>query len=202
MDKEYFLNEIKFSIPQLKEYLLVVNPGETVFEKVSAEKKAFSAAYKVSIAEKTKPHITVANFVAGEMMEERIITWLQKITSCHESFTVMLNNFSGFPSSKTVYARIQNHEPFRQLAASLKVINDYVKSNGLPAARIINHPHMSIARSLQQGVYDKAIMDYSQKTFNERFEVNELILLKRQHQYDKCKEVAVFKLMPAQTKAA
>lgn len=52
MNKEYFLNEIKFSIPQLSEYLLVVNPGAAVFEKVSAEKKTFSATYKVNIAEK------------------------------------------------------------------------------------------------------------------------------------------------------
>lgn len=140
--------------------------------------------------------------MAGEIMEERIINWLQKIISCHESFDVMLNNFSGFPSSKTVYARVQNHEPFKQLAASLKVINDYIKNNGFPAARIINHPHISIARSLQQSIYEKAIMDYSQKTFNESFEVHELILLKRQHQYDKCQQVAVFKLMPQQVKAA
>ena len=53
---------------------------------------------------------------------------------------------------------------------------------------------MTIARSLQQSVYEKAIMDYSHKTFNASFMVNELILLKRANQFDKCKQVSVFKM--------
>ena len=108
----------------------------------------------------------------------------------------MLNNYRSFPNSKTIYARVQSHEPFKQLAASLKVIDDYVRSCGYPRAILISHPHMTIARKLPQHIYEKAVMDYSQKTFNTRFAVNELILLKRRNQYDKCQQLAVFKLMP------
>jgi len=38
------------------------------------------------------------------------------------------------------------------------------------------------------------MFDYSRKTFNACFMVDELILLKRQSQYDKCKQLSVFKL--------
>jgi 2'-5' RNA ligase len=189
-----FSPAVSFVVPQFYEYLLVVHPAAEVFEKLQEEKELFSSAYKVSIAKKTLPHITVANFLAGEAMEETLIKWMHKIVGGHQSFHVMLNNFSGFPSSKTVYARVQDHAPFRQLAASLSVIDQYVKSNGFPAARIIRHPHLSIARSLQPNVYEKAIFDYSRKIFNASFIVDELILLKRQNQYDKCKQISVFKL--------
>ena len=105
----------------------------------------------------------------------------------------MLNNYSGFPSSKTVYARVQDHEPFKQLTGSLKVIGEYVQDNGCPRAIFPNHPHVSIARSLHPNVYEKALMDYSHKTFNASFMVDELVLFKRQNQYDKCRQVSVFK---------
>ena len=183
-----------FHAPRFYEYLLVVHPNEEIFNQLKAEKEIFSSEYNASIAKKTLPHITVANFLAKETMEETLIKWMHKIISNQQRFNVMINNFSGFPSSKTVYARIQNHEPFKQLATSLKTINSYINDNGFPNAKLINHPHLSIARSLQQNVYDKAVMDYSRKTFNASFTVNELILLKRQNQFDKCKQVSIFKL--------
>ncbi len=195
MEQElFFLSDLRFEPPKFFEYLLVVHPNEEIFNQLKAEKESFSSEYNVNIAKKTLPHITIANFLAKEMMEETLIKWMHKIISNHNSFDVMLNNFSGFPSSKTVYARIQNHEPFKQLAASLKTINTYINDNGFPNAKLINYPHLTIARSLQQNVYEKAIMDYSHKTFNASFMVNELILLKRANQFDKCKQVSVFKL--------
>ena len=189
-----FSDALNFSVPQFYEYLLVVHPAKEIFEQLRSEKEVFSATYKVSIAKKTLPHITIANFLARENMEPTLINWLYKIISSQKRFQVMLNNYSGFPSSKTVYARVQDHEPFRQLAASLKIIDQYVRDNGCPRAIIPNHPHVSIARSLQPTVYEKAMFDYSRKTFNASFTVDELILLKRQHEYDKCKQVSVFKL--------
>ncbi len=191
----FFSSGLEFGPPKFFEYLLVVHPSQEIFNLIKAEKENFSSDYNVSIAKKTLPHITIANFLAKEPMEETLIKWMHKIISLHKSFNVMVNNFSGFPSSsKTVYARIQDHVPFKQLATSLKKINEYINDNGFPNAKLINHPHMTIARSLQQQVYEKAIMDYSRKTFNASFVVDELILLKRQNQYDKCKQISVFKL--------
>lgn len=189
-----FLSDLRFEPPAFYEYLLVVHPDEEIFNQLKAEKEKFSADYKVSIAAKTLPHITVANFLAKESMEETLIKWMHKIISSQPVFRVMLNNYSGFPSSKTVFARVQDHQPFQQLASSLQPINGYIKDNGLPSARMIRHPHMTIARSLQPTVYEKAMMDYSRKTFNASFMVDKLVLLKRQNQYDKCKHVTVFKL--------
>ncbi|MFT4153578.1 2'-5' RNA ligase family protein [Parafilimonas sp.] len=194
MQKGLVFSAVSPAVPQSYEYHLVVHPAKEIFEQLKQEKEDFSATYKVSLARKTLPHITVAGFLAAENMEQTLIKWLHKIISSRKRFNVMLNNYSGFPSSKTVYARVQDHEPFRLLAASLQVIDQYIKDNGFPRAIIPAHPHVSIARSLQQQVYEKAIMDYSRKTFNASFMVDELVLLKRQNQYDTCKQVCVFRL--------
>src|SRR2546430_8985208 len=76
----------------LYEYLLVVHPDADVYEKVMAEKKSFYAEFKEEVAIKTKPHITIAGFLARESMEETMIRWIQRICSRQKSFTVILNN--------------------------------------------------------------------------------------------------------------
>lgn len=183
-----------FGLQHFFEYLLVVHPAADVYAEIALEKENFYNTYNEKVAIKTKPHITVANFLAKEVMEETIIRYVHRILSTQKSFTVMLNNYSGFPPH-TVYARVQDHGPFKQLAASLKVVDQYIKNNGCPPAHFITHPHLSIARRLKQNVYEKAMFEYSQKTFHASFLVDELVLLKRQTQFDKCKQVNVFKLL-------
>jgi len=180
----------------LYEYLLVANPDAAVYEKVMNEKQGFYERYKEKVAIKTKPHITVANFLAMENMEETMIRWTQRICSQQHSFNVVLNNYSGYPPH-TIYLRVQNQQPFQQLAKSLKVIADYIKGNNLPTPKLVGSPHLTIARRLPEDVYSKAMMDYSQRDFHDSFMVNELVLLKRKHQFDTCEKVMVFRFMPA-----
>lgn len=183
---------------QLWEYLLVAHPDSTVYNKIVDIEQSFFDAYKQKIAVKTKPHITVANFLARESMEETIIRYIHRICSQYKSFPVALNNYSGFPPH-TIYIRIQDHAPFEQLASQLKVVDQYVRSNGCPEARLIFRPHLTIARGLDDSVYNKAMFDYSQKTFHEIFQLTELILLKRSNQFDACKQVNVFRFYPPDT---
>ncbi|WP_207632652.1 2'-5' RNA ligase family protein [Foetidibacter luteolus] len=186
-----------FAGNNLYEYLLVVHPAKEVYEQLVAEKQNFYNAYQERIAIKTLPHITIANFMAKEAMEETLIRYMHRIVGSHKSFEVMLNNFSGFPSSKTLYVRVQEHEPFKQMAASLKMLEQYINSNGCPKPFFISHPHLTIARRIQERVYDKAMLDYSQKVFHASFTVGELVLLRRKSQYDKCETVNVFRLAEA-----
>lgn len=182
-------------IQGLFEYLLIVSPSEEVYDKVMKEKQYFSQNYSQPVAIKTKPHITVSNFMAWDNMEDTLIRWLQRITKDQQSFFVTLNNFSGFPSH-TVFLRIKNPDPFKELATRLKIIGPYIKEYSSYPAKFITNPHVSIARRLPGTVYDDAIKDYAEKDFNASFHANELVLLRRRHKYDKCKEVAVFRLRP------
>lgn len=179
----------------LHEYLLVAHPNLDVATKINAEKQHFFNQYGQKIAIKTKPHITIANFVAKEMMEETILRFMQRIFSRHAVFETALNNYSGFPPH-TIYLRVQNQQPFKQLANDLKTVGNYIHSCSCPPAKLINNPHLSIARRLPEAIYLKAIADYSQKSFYEKFTVNDLVLLRRSHPYDSCKIVQVFPLYP------
>src|SRR5436190_14213322 len=147
-----------------KEYLLVIHPNDKVYSKVTDEKRAFSDQFGQKLPVKTKPHITVANFMAKEEMEETLIRWIQRVSGQTECFPVTLNNYSGFPAH-TIYLRIQDHQPFKQLATQLKVIDSYIRLNGYPAVKLINRPHMSIARRLPKNIYEYALIEYSQKLF-------------------------------------
>ena len=178
------------------EYLLVVSPDAAVYDKVMQVKQDFDDEYEEKIAVKSKPQIVIATFIARERMEETIIKWIQRICGLRNGFDVMLNNYSGFPNNKTIYIRVQDHKPFKRLAKDLGVIDEYVQSNDCPKARIIDKPHLTIARRLPAEVYEKAMMDYSQKIFHDFFPVRQLVLLRRDNEFGKYKTVNVFSLLP------
>ncbi|MBL7743978.1 MAG: 2'-5' RNA ligase family protein [Chitinophagaceae bacterium] len=177
----------------LFEYLLIVTPRKDVYNKVMEEKHYFSRTYAQPVATKTQPHITISDFLAWDSMEDSIIRWLQRIIKEQKSFPVILNNYSGFPDH-TIYVRVQDPVPFKELAARIKAIDPYIKKSDHQSAKFISYPHMTIARRLPKQVYEQAIKDYAGKDFVASFTVTELVLLRRQHPYDTCKEVAVFRL--------
>ncbi len=177
------------------EYLLVAHPDAAVSQRLIAEKQHFSAQYQHPGAAKTKPHITVANFMAKEEMEETIIRWMHRIISSQKSFQVVLDKYNGF-AEHTIYLRVQNHQPFQQLAKELKVVDQYVRSYGCPAMHLGKFPHLTIARQLPDTLYKQAIPYYEEQEFHASFDVKELILLRRGHQFDTCKQVNKFALLP------
>jgi 2'-5' RNA ligase len=177
----------------LWEYLLVVHPDDNVNEKVNVEKNYFYNEYGQKIAIKTKPHITLANFLAKEAMEDTLIRWIQRVCDHHARFETALNNFSGFPPH-TIYLRVQNPHPYKTLVQNLKVIESFIQSNGCPPARLISSPHMTIARHLPPEVYEEAIKEYASRSFHETFSVNHLALIKRKSKYEKCIPVNIFPL--------
>ena len=177
------------------EYLLVAHPDATVYAQVMAEKELFTAQFKMPIAVKTKPHITVANFLALEPMEETIIRWMHRVISARKSFRVTLDQYGAF-RPHTIYLKVQDHQPFQQLAKELKVVDQYIRGYGCPEMKLISNPHLTIARRLEQATYQQAVTVYAEKAFHASFEVKELLLLRRQHQFDSCRQVNVFRLQP------
>ena len=182
----------------LWEYMLLANPDETVNEKVMLEKKYFEDKYETEIATKTLPHITIANFLAKELLEDRIGRLLQNICNQQYSFTVGLNNFSGFPTH-AIFIRVQNPQPFKRLANGLQALDDLLKVNECPPLQLSSRPHMTIARQLDEDIYNVAIKEYAEKDFYETFAVEKLVLLKRDSRYKKWQHVNYFYLPPERT---
>ena len=189
------------------EYLLVIYPYGELQDKLLDEQQQFASDYGLPMTTTmsggaagpvptgNKPHITVAAFQAGEPMEDTLIRWIQRICNRHKSFDITLNNFSGFPPH-TIYLRVQDPQPFRELMQQLKAIDDFIRSSGCPPVNLINRPYLSIAGGLTEQVYNRAMPEYSRKDFHDSFHVKEMVLLKREHSFDACKTVNIFRLLP------
>ena len=185
------------------EYLLVIYPGAGLQEKLMREQEQFAADYGLPIKVRNKPHVTLAAFQAGEIMEDMLIRWIQRISNCYSSFDLTLNNYSGFPPysanpSETapgiIYLRVQDPRPFRMLMQQLRAIDEFIRSSGCPPAHLFNRPFLTIAGGLTEQVYNRALPDFSRKTFHDTFHVGELVLLKRTHAFDACRTVNIFRL--------
>jgi hypothetical protein len=179
----------------LFEYWLIASPSKEVYEKIMGERLEFYRNYQQAAVTNTRPHITISNFLAHDEMEDTMIRWLQRIVGDQRSFEVMLNNYSGLPPD-TIFLRVQDPAPFKELATQLRPIDFYIKSNACPPVHFAAHPHLSIAGRLPPAIYEQAIREYACKTFHESFAVTELILLRRQYQHEACRQVAVFKFQP------
>ena len=181
----------------LWEYLLVVHPGEEVHAKILNEKRIFEEQYEQEYDSGFYPHITIANFLAKEAMEETFIRWIQNICNLQKSFTVTLNNYSAFRSSG-FYIKVLDEEPFKRLANALKILDGFMQSNDCPPFKLVSKPHITFVKELSQYSFDNAIKEYARKLFHESFKVEKLFLLKRDA-YMKCHLINTFILPPPLT---
>jgi 2'-5' RNA ligase len=181
----------------LWEYLLVAHPSPEVNAKILDEKRIFENKYEQEQDTRFCPHITIANFLSKEAMEETLIRWIQNICNLQKSFTVTLNNYSGFASSG-LYLKVLDADPFKRLANALKILDSFMQSNDCSPLQLVSKPHITFVTGLSQYIFDNAIKDYSRKTFHESFKVDKLILLKRDA-YMKCHLVNTFILPPPLT---
>lgn len=189
------------------EYLLVIYPGGELQEKLMKEQEQFASDYGLQVKERNKAHVgmnrpfvcmdrpfvTLAAFQAGEVMEDMLIRWIQRISNCYTSFDLVLNNYSGFPPH-TIYLRVQDPRPFRMLMQQLRAIDEFIRSSGCPPAHLFNRPFLTIAGGLTEQVYNKALPDFSRRSFHDTFHVSEIVLLKRTHAFDACHTVNIFRL--------
>ncbi len=179
----------------LREYRLVIYPDATVYNKVIQERRRFFTSYGMDVDLKSLPYITVAGFHAREGMEETLIRWIQRICSLQTSFTVWLNNYSGIPSH-TIYLRVQNPQPFRNLSQQLRAIDSYVQLPGNLQRKQQASPYLALAGNLPEPVYEKAMPVYSRKLFHACFHAAELVLLTRDHPFAVHKTLTVFRFLP------
>jgi len=198
------------------EYLLVIYPHGDLQDRLMEEQQQFSSDYGLAHRldqgqrmVRNRPHITLAAFQAGEEAEDTLIRWLQRICQQRRSFQLALNNYSGIPPHTTerlervpgtIFLRVQDPEPLRELMQQLGSIDEFIRASGWPPVRLplIKNgwvrPYLSIAGGLTEQVYNKAMPDYSRKTFHAIFQVDELVLLRRKHSFDPCKTINVFGL--------
>lgn len=169
------------TIPGYKvyEYLVVLNPHKELWEKIMKVKEEFADAYKSDHARWGKPHITMVNFVQYGMMEDRIVNRLNAIAMAQYPFKIELKDFGSFPTH-TIYINVTTKVPVQNLVKSIRAETQrLMKLNDDNKPHFIMEPHLTIARKLLPGQYEKGWLEYSNKNFTGRFIADGMLLLKR-----------------------
>lgn len=182
----------------LTEYIVLVNPNKSVYESVMLEKEYFQDKFGADIATRTLPHITLANLLFKKQMEGALCSCLERICGLQYSFAVALKNFGGFPSH-AIYINVLQSESFKKLIVNLKVLECLIKENDCPPLQLVSRLHMTIARRLDEWTYNKAIVEYKERTFSELFTLDKVTLLKRDSRYAKWQKVGDFSLPSERT---
>jgi 2'-5' RNA ligase len=183
-------------LPQgVSEYLLLAHPDAATYTRIVAEIQFFSSQFGQAMAAKLKPHITVADFIATEQMEETLIRWMHRVISARQGFHVTLDRYGAF-RPHTIYLNVRDQQPFLELARELRVVDQFIQGYGCPPMKLISNAHLTIARRLGLMAYQQAVQHYAQQDFFASFPIQELVLVKRRDQFDACRQVNVFRLRP------
>jgi len=141
------------------------------------------------------PPIELAIFQAKELMEGTIIRWMHRIISNQQYFKVQLEQ-SIDTNGTDLHLRIHDKTPFQQLANQLKVVSQYISSYDCPEMLFSIKPHLKMATKIADPSYHLLMATQKEQSFFGVFEVKELLLFKKQHDYDSYKQVNVFALRP------
>ncbi len=161
------------------EYLLVLSPHEELWNRILKEKEAFAEKYKSDNERWSKPHITLANFLQYDLMEERLLNRLKMVAMGFHPIKVELKDYGSFPSH-TIYINVLSKLPVQSLIKTIrKDAQRLMKLNDENKPHFILEPHIPLARKLQPWQYEKGWLEYSHKHFTGRFIADGMLLLKR-----------------------
>ncbi|MEO6329313.1 MAG: 2'-5' RNA ligase family protein [Ginsengibacter sp.] len=161
------------------EYLLVLSPHEELWNRIKKVKEEFSEKYKSDQAKWGKPHVTLANFIQLEMMEDRLANRLKAVAMGHHPIKVELKDFGSFPSH-TIYINVISKIPVQNLVKEIRhEAQRLMKLNDDYKPHFIMAPNLTIARKLKPWQYENGWLEYSNKHFTGRFIADAMLLLKR-----------------------
>src|SRR6478672_6634399 len=164
---------------RIYEYLLVLQPPEEIWDRVMKIKTEFAEKYKAPAATFSKPHITLANFAALGMMEEKIRHRLQVITMGVTPFKVELRDYGSFPTH-TIFINVVSKLPIQDLVRQLKEGQRLMKLNNENKPHFMDEPHLTICRKLKPWQYEQGWLEFSHRQFTGRFIAGSMLLLKRE----------------------
>ena len=183
------------------EYLLVLNPREELCARIQRVKKEFYDAYQAPTAIGGKPNLTLVRFTQLELMEERIVQRLRTIAMGFCPFKVELKDFGSYPSH-TIFINVTSKLPIRGLIGEIRDVQRLMKLDKDHKPHFIDEPHLPIARKLLPWQYEKAWLEYSNKSFTGRFIADAMLMLRRR-EGDRAWQIAerfAFQNLPVSTR--
>ena len=145
-----------------------------------------------------KLHFTIR--FLGDTDEERldkVCEIVRETANKFEPFSIRIAETGVFPHYKSAKVLwLGQKQGSDEMIAIKTKIDAGLNLIGIEPEKRKFHPHLTIARRLETPTYQEAVTMYAEKNFHASFEVKELLLLKREHRFDSCKQVNVFGLQP------
>ena len=174
------------------EYRLVIPSDEPVSRQVRQLRMQWEILHGENAVPDKPPSITLACFAAREEMEDMLMRWINRICSLQPSFMVTLNNFSAVPP-QTIYIRVQDPEPFQQLARHLRKLNEFTGSEDGRQWRIFEKPFIKLG-SLPDDFGKEQWFQYTHQLFHAAFMARKMVLMKRENEGWKTISVFPFRI--------
>ncbi len=179
----------------LNSYQLMAYPDAATGAGIKAEQQYLVRRYQTRMPEQPSG-ILVAQFMAREEMESTLIRWMHRIISTQMSFQVSMSGF-GALSSGQVYLRVQEQQPFQELATALQVIDQYVRSYDCPPVKRYTHPYLPLTEKIADHLFGELANEYASRKTDISFEVKELLLVRRSHEQATGRQINLFRLQPS-----
>lgn len=163
-------------------FFIAVLPGEPIAAEVTRFKQYAADHFRSARALRSPPHITlIPPFWWAPADRDRLDRALGDFCRDRSPFSVRLSGFDCF-SPRVIFVAVQPDQAFANLQAALQ---GYLqKSLDLPLRdRRPFHPHLTVAfKDLRRSVFPEAWDYFSEQSYERRFKVEELVLLRHREQ--------------------
>jgi 2'-5' RNA ligase len=178
------LNENYKNQLSTNEYQLILSPHEELCNRIRQLKTAFHESYQTpagtgaNYGGGAKPNLTILRFTQLALMEERIVQRLRTIAMGYCPFKVELKDFGSLPTH-SIFIQVTSKLPIRGLVKEVRDLQRLMKLDKEHKPYFVEEPNMLIARNLLPWQYEKAWLEYSNKSFTGRFIADGMLLLRR-----------------------
>jgi hypothetical protein len=121
--------------------------------------------------------IAIAGFNATPRLEDTLSRWTQRICSQVGPFSLEFNNFSGEPPN-TVFLRIQDISPIRQLLSNLRKLDMYLTGNGQEPIEPANRCFLPVWQGVPAKSFENLLYRLGREAFYLKVQVQSLVLQK------------------------
>jgi hypothetical protein len=180
------LNENYKNQLSTNEYQLILSPHEELCNKIRQIKASFHSTYQTATTSSqgggAKPNLTILRFTQLALMEERIVQRLRTIAMGYCPFKVELKDFGSLPTH-SIFIQVTSKLPIRGLVKEVRDLQRLMKLDAAHKPYFVEEPNLLIARNLLPWQYEKAWLEYSNKSFTGRFIADAMLLLRRRINY-------------------
>ena len=161
------------------EYLLIVQPNESLEERIKHVRAEFDRQFSIEHKIPGRPNIGLVQFMQYEMYEARLRNKLKTVGLGYQPFKIELNGFGSYPSH-SIFLQMVSRSGVQDLIKDIREqAGPLMRLNADNKPHFFKEPNINVGIRLKPWQYEKAWLEYSRKHFKGSFIADAMLLLKR-----------------------